>query len=435
MPRVFCTLLVISALALTNCGGEKKEEKGAAVQAAPAVSVVVSPVIQKTVPLLTELTARTDATESVEIRARVKAFLASQSYTEGTVVNAGQVLFTLDKREYEAQLMQARAQLAKAQADLAQAQEKTVMETAQANVNIALAQLNKTDTDVRRLKPLAEQKAVPQQDYDNASAAQQSAQADVEGKKSSLNTTIVNLTAQIRQAQAAMDAANASIRTAELNVEYCTIPSPITGIAGTRLVAPGNLVGQGEATLLTTVSNVNPMRVYVSISEREYLLYTGLKAKGKMSGRGGELELILADGSVFPQKGKMIIADRAVDLKTGTLNLIAEFPNPNALLRPGQFGRVRMAATVAENALLIPQKAVTQMQSSNVVYVVGADSKVAIRSVNLGDRVGQDYIVLDGVKAGDRVIVEGIQKARPGATVNASDQPASAEVAPAKKGE
>src|SRR6185312_9967293 len=143
-----------------------------------AVSVVVAPVVQKTVPLLTELTARTDATASVEIRARVKAFLASQNYTEGTVVQAGQVLFTLDKREYEAQLMQAKAQLAKAQADLTQAQDRTVVDTAQANVNIALAQLNKTDTDVKRLKPLAEQRAVPQQDYDNASAAQLSAQAD-----------------------------------------------------------------------------------------------------------------------------------------------------------------------------------------------------------------------------------------------------------------
>jgi len=434
-PRTVAVLLAASALALTNCGGEKKEEKGATVQAAPAASVVVAPVVQKTVPLLTELTARTDATESVEIRARVKAFLASQSYTEGTVVQAGQVLFTLDKREYEAQLMTAKAQLAKAQADLTQAQDRTVVDTAQANVNIALAQLNKTDTDVKRLKPLAEQRAVPQQDYDNASAAQQSAQAEVEGRKSSLNTAKVNQVAAIQQAQAAVAAANASIQQAELNVEYCTVKSPITGIAGTRQVTAGNLVGQGEATLLTTVSNVNPMRVYVSISEREYLLYSDLKAKGKMQGRGGELELILADGSVFPQKGRMIIADRAVDLKTGTLNLIAEFPNPNALLRPGQFARVRLAATVAENALLVPQKAVTQMQSSNVVYVVSSDSKVALRSVTLGDRVGQDYIVLDGVKAGERIIVEGIQKARPGATVNASDRPASAEAAPAKKGE
>jgi RND family efflux transporter MFP subunit len=142
--------------------------------------------------------------------------------------------------------------------------------------------------------------------------------------------------------------------------------------------------------------------------------------------------LVLADGSTFPEKGRFIIADRAVDLKTGTLNLVAEFPNPNALLRPGQFGRVRLAATVAEDALLVPQKAVTEIQSTKVVYIVGSDNKVAVRSVTLGDRVGQDYIITDGVKVGDRIIVEGLQKTRPGATVNPTEQPLTSEKAPAK---
>ena len=432
-PWKMAAILAATAIALTSCGGGNKDGKVAAAQAVPAVSVVVAPVVQKTVPLLTELTARTDATQSVDIRARVKAFLAAQSYEEGTMVKAGQVLFTLDKREYEAQLMNARAQLAKAQADLAQAQERTVVDVAQANLNIALAQMNKADTDVRRLKPLAEKQAVPQQDYDNSLAAQQSAKADTEGRQAALNTSKVNQAAQIQQAQAAVQSATAGVNQAALNVEYCTVTSPITGIAGTRQVAPGNLVGQGEATLLTTVSNVNPMRVYVSISEREYLIYQALRAQGKMKGRAGELDLILADGSVFPDKGRIIIADRAVDLKTGTLSFVAEFPNPKALLRPGQFGRVRMAATVAENALLLPQKAVTQMQSAKVVYVVGSDNKVALRTVTIADRVGQDYIVTDGVKAGERVIVEGIQKARPGSIVSPTDQPASAETARREK--
>jgi membrane fusion protein (multidrug efflux system) len=419
---------------LCGCGSEKREQgeqKDRA--AASAVSVVVAPVVQKTVPLFTELTARTDATGSVDIRARVKAFLQTQNYTEGTMVKAGQVLFTLDKREYEAQLLQAKAQMAKAQADLSQAQEKTVVETAQANLGIALAQLNKTDQDVKRLKPLAEQQAVPQQDYDNALAAQRGAKADVEGRQASLNTAKVNQAASIDQAKAFVEAASASIRQAQLNLEYCTVTTPISGIAGTRQVAPGNLVGQGEATLLTTVSDVNPMRVYVSISERDYLLYQQLKTEGKLKNRGGELELILADGSTFPEKGRLIIADRAVDLKTGTLSLVAEFPNPRALLRPGQFGRVRLAASVAENALLVPQKAVTQMQSTNVVYVVGADNKVAIRSVIIGERVGQDYIVSEGVKAGERIIVEGIQKARPGSIVNPTERALSSESASLKK--
>jgi membrane fusion protein (multidrug efflux system) len=415
---------------LTGCGGEKETKVSAAPP--PAVSVVVAPVVQKTVPLFTELTARTDATESVDLRARVKAFLQTQNYAEGTMVRAGQVLFTLDKREYEAQLLQAKAQVAKAQADLAQAEDKTVVDTAVANLGIATARLNKANQDVKRLKPLAEQRAVPQQDYDNALAEQQAGQADVEGRQATVNTAKVNQTAAIQQARAALQAADASVREATLNIEYCTITTPIDGIAGTRQVAPGNLVGQGDATLLTTVSKVNPMRVYVSISEGDYLSYQRMKAEGKLQGRGAELQLITADGSVFPEKGHFIIADRAVDLKTGTLSLIAEFPNPRALIRPGQFGRVRFAATVAENALLVPQKAVTQMQSADVVYVVGDQNKVALRSITLGERVGQDYIVTEGVKAGDRIIVEGVQKARPGATVNPSDRPLTAETASAK---
>jgi membrane fusion protein (multidrug efflux system) len=425
------SVAVTAALLLAGCGDEKKATEAAA--PAPAVSVVVTPVVQKTVPIYTELTARTDANDSVDIRARVKAFLEKQTYEEGRMVKAGQTLFLLDKREYEAQLMQAKAQLAKAQSDLAQAQERTTVDTAEANLGIATAQLNKTDTDVKRLKPLAEQRAVPQQDYDNALAYQQAARADVEGRKASLNTAKVNQKAAIEQSQAAIEAAKASIQQAELNVGYCTVTTPISGIAGTRQVAPGNLVGQGEATLLTTVSNVNPVRVYISISESEYLTFQRLRGEGKLRG-GGDLELILADGIVFPHHGKIIIADRAVDVKTGTLGIVAEFPNPTSLLRPGQFGRVRLAATTVENALLVPQKAVTQLQSTNVVYVVGEGNKVAIRSVSLGERVGQDYIITEGVKAGDRIIVEGIQKARPGSVVNPTEQPMTTEEAELRKG-
>jgi membrane fusion protein, multidrug efflux system len=424
VTAIVCTAITVMFLAMR--GNDKAHAAAGTESNTPPVSVVVAQVVQKTVPLMTELTARTDATETVDIRARVKSFLQSQSYSEGQVVNAGQVLFTLDKREYEAQLMQAQAQLARAEADLTQARERSTVDVAQANVQIAVAQLNKADQDVNRLKPLAAIKAVPQQDYDDALAKQQGAKADLEGRHAALNTTKVNQSASIMTAQAAVEAAKANISQAKLNVEYCTVTSPITGIAGIRQVAPGNLVGAVDATLLTTVSNVNPMRVYVSISEREYLMYQRMRSEGKLRG-AGDLQLVLADGSIFPEKGRIIIADRAVDLKTGTLSLVAEFPNSKALLRPGQFGRVRLAATMAENALLVPQKAVTQMQSANVVYVVGDDNKVALRSVTLGDRVGSDYIVTDGVKAGDRIIVEGIQKARPGSVVNPTTQPLTSE--------
>ena len=418
--------LAAAALVLVRCGGENHGQKIAAAASEP-VAVVVAPVVQKTVPLYTELTARTDATESVDIRARVKAFLLTQNYAEGTMVQKGQVLFTLDSREYDAQLMQAKAQLARAEADLAQAKDKTVVEAADANVRIALARLNKADQDVKRLKPLAEKRAVPQQDYDNALAEQQAARADVDGRQAALNTTKVNQAASIQQAEAAVAAANANIRQAELNVEYCTIVSPVTGIAGVRQVAPGNLVGQSDPTLLTTVSKVDPMRVYISITEADYLKYRELRNQGKLSAGTAGLQLILADGSTFPEKGRIIIADRAVDLKTGTLNLVAEFPNPKALLRPGQFGRVRFAATVAENSLLVPQRAVTEIQGTKVLYAVNSDDKVALRSVVLGDRVGQDYIVTEGVQPGERVVTDGIQKVRPGMVVKPMPQPASSE--------
>jgi membrane fusion protein, multidrug efflux system len=418
------------SIAASSCGTNSANTK--ATPQAQAVAVVVAPVQQKTVPVFSELTARTDANDSVEIRARVKAFLMTQNYQEGMMVKKGQTLFTLDRREYDAQLLQAKAQLSKAEADLAQSKERTVVETAQANLDIALAQLNKTNQDVTRLKPLAEQQAVPQQDYDDALAAQQGARADVEGRKAALNTAKVNQTASVQQSQAAVEAAKAAVVQAELNIEFCNVTSPIEGIAGTRQVAPGNLVGQGEATLLTTVSNVNPMRVFVSISEREYLTYQRM-ARGKLRAPN-TLELMLADGSVFPHKGRVIIADRAVDLKTGTLSIVTEFPNPDAILRPGQFGRVRFASTVAENAVLVPQKAVTEMQSAKIVYVVGPENKVQLRSVSLGERVGEDFIITDGLKAGEKVIVEGVSKVRPGAVVTPTDKPITTEPSAGKKG-
>lgn len=426
--------LAASAVVVTGCGGKEDAAKKAAGAAGPAVSVVVGTVVQKTVPVYSEFTARTDASDTVEIRARVAAFLQSMHFQEGTPVKKGQPLFTLDKREFEASLQTAKAQLAKAEADLQSARERSLVDTAKANLEIAEAQLNKADQDVKRLKPLAEQQAVPQQDYDNALAMQQGARAQLEGQKSGLNTAKVNQTAQVGQALASVMAAKAQIQQAELNLEYCNIVSPIDGLIGTRQVAPGNLVGRGDATLLATVSNINPLRVFLSISEAEYLKLMSMKKAGK-GPASSSMELVMADGKVFPYKGRFIVADRAVDLKTGTLSLIAEFPNPEHLLRPGQFGRVRLAAQVAENAILIPQKAVMEMQSAKVAYVVSADNKVQLRSLTLGDRVDQDYIVTEGLKAGERIVVDGILKVKPGAAVSPMAAPVSTEKSEAKKGE
>ena len=229
-------------------------------------------------------------------------------------------------------------------------------------------------------------------------------------------------------------------------MSYCTIRSPIEGLIGKRLVSPGNLVGKGEATLLDTVSSIDPIRVNVTISEAEYFRLMTRQKKARPTGNI-PLELFLADGSIFPHKGRVVIADRAVDVKTGTLSLVAEFQNPDGLLRPGQFGRVRAAAEVAENVILVPQRAVQEIQGTKSVLVVGADNVVTLRTISPGESVGDLLIVRDGVKPGDRVIVDGVQKARPGSPVNPSTAaektpgpPAeakgpekAAEAAPAKK--
>jgi len=383
--RVVTALLIAGIVGpLTACDGGKEGDKAKkAAAAAPVPTVVVMDVVQKTVPIFAEYVGQTDARETVEIRARVQAFLDAQHFTEGTVVKKGALLFTLDKREYEAKLLQAKAEL-----------------------EGAMARLGKAETDEKRLKPLAERKAVPQQDYDNAAANLQTAQAGVSAAKS-------------------------GVVEAELNLSYCTITSPITGLIGKRLVAPGNLVGKGEATLLDTVSSIDPIRVNATISEAEYLRF--FATRNERTNGPGQLELILADGSVYPHKGKLAIVDRAVDQKTGTLNFSAEFPNPAGQLRPGQFGRVRAVAEMAKDAILVPKRAVQEIQGMKSVLVVGADNMVALRTIQPGETVGEMLIVRSGLKPGERVIVDGIQKARPGSAVNPTTAPAGGITEPPSK--
>jgi membrane fusion protein, multidrug efflux system len=373
------------AVLLAACGEKQADKAKPAAVAPPPPAVLVAEAVRKTVPIYGEFVGQTDARETVEIRARVQAFLEAQHFTEGMMVKKDQLLFTLDKREYATKLLQAKAEL-----------------------NVALARLDKAETDERRLRPLAERKAVPQQDYDNAAT-------------------------NLLTAKASVEAARSQVVEAELNLSYTTIRSPIAGLIGKRLVAPGNLVGKGEATLLDTVSSVDPIRVNATISEAEYLKFAAQfkQNKGPQEGSRG-LELILADGSVFPNKGKIVIVDRAVDTKTGTLSMVAEFPNPGGLLRPGQFGRLRAVVEMANDAILIPKRAVQEIQGMKTVLVVGADDMVALRTIQPGEAVGDLLIVREGLKAGERVIVDGVQKARPGSKVNPSLAAASSASAAGK---
>jgi membrane fusion protein, multidrug efflux system len=418
------SVLLMTALVVSNCGGESKAEKEKA-PAGPPVPVVVTPVIQKTVPIFSEFTAQADAKDTVELRARVEAFLEGVHFEEGRPVKKGQLLFTLDKRKYEAEVQSAKAQLAKAQADLEFAKEQVTVETAKAKLDSAKAQMSKADLDVNRLTPLAKEKAVPQQDLDNALVAQQVAKANVDAGQANYDTTVLLHKVGVDAATAAVSAAEASLKNGELNLSYCTITAPMDGLIGQRLVSPGNLVGRGEPTLLATISALDPLRVSFAVSEAEYLAIA--RRMGKSVRNPVPIDLILADGTMHPHKGKVTIAERAVDQKTGTLTIVAEFPNPEKVIRPGQFGKVRGAIDTAKDAILIPQQAVMEEQSAKTVYVVDAGNKVAVRTVILGDRVENLVIVKEGVKPGERVVTDGMQKVRPGMVVAPAEKSLAVE--------
>jgi membrane fusion protein, multidrug efflux system len=413
-------ILLITVLVFAGCGG--KEETG---KAAAPLPVIVFTAIQKTVPLYAEFTARTDAKDTVELRARVEAFLEGIHFEEGRPVKQGQLLFTLDKRKYEAELQAAKAQLAKARADLEFAKDKVTVDMARAKVDQAKAQLGKADLDVNRLAPLAKEKAVPQQDLDNALVAQEVARSEVQVSQANYENVVLNQKVTIDQATAAVSAGESAVKNAELNLSYCTITAPLDGLIGQRLVSVGNLVGRGEPTLLATISALDPLRVSFALSEAEYLMVA--RRMGDSARKPLPIDLILADGTLHPHKGRVTIANRAVDEKTGTLTIVAEFPNPERIIRPGQFGKVRGVIAMAENAILVPQLAVMDVQSDKAVYVVEDGNKVAMRTVVLGDRYENLTIVREGVKAGERVIVEGMQKVRPGILVAATEKPPAAE--------
>jgi RND family efflux transporter MFP subunit len=431
-------LVGIAALALaTGCDrGDAKASKQAS--AMPPPTVIIAEVPQRTVQVSAEFVARTEAVPTVEIRARVQGVLEQVRFREGSEVKQGQVLFVIQQEEYKAALQSARAQLAKAQADLTRAKDVSVVERAQARLDQAKADLGKARQDVARYRPLAQAQAIPQQDLDTALSQEQVAVAAVQGAEAALKDTVLSQRTSVQLAEAAVESGKAGVTQADLNLKYTTVETPITGIVSKLTVDTGNFVGRGEPTLLATVSQVHPIFVDFSLAEADYLrLVKRIPAlgRGEVPREGvPTLELILSDGSVFPHKGRPIFIDRAIDAKTGTIQVRAEFPNPERVLRPGQFGRVRAITEEVPDAVLVPQVAVQDLQGAKTVLVVGEGDKVVLRTITLREPFEQFYIVSAGLKPGERVIVEGIQKARPGMQVKpevkaASDTTPSSEKA------
>jgi membrane fusion protein (multidrug efflux system) len=350
------------------------------------------------------------------VRGRVDGYIEKRLFQVGADVRAGQDLYVLDLRPYQAEMARAQGEVAQSEANLEFAKRQVALAQAQADLAQSQAMLVKSRQDVDRLAPLVKEDAAPKQDLDSATALLDANQANVDAKKANVEQTRLSARAQIDTAQARLDSNRAQLRTAELNLEYATIQAPISGRIGDSLVQVGGLVSRNAPLPLTTIVPLDPIWVRFKVSESEYLNFQRHKDTDRTL--QAPLELVLADGTVHPFKGHVENAVNQVDSKTGTLEMQATFPNPSHNLLPGQFGRIRLASSQRRNAILIPQRAVQDMQGLQSVFEVGPDNKVVVRGIVTSDRVGDRWVVERGLKPGDRVIVEGLQKVRPGAVVN-----------------
>src|SRR5216117_1013588 len=390
------------ALLITVTGCQQRDATAAKQPPAPPPpAVIVAEIQQRRVQVSAEFVAQTQGVPTVEIRARVQGVLEQVRFKEGSEVQRGQVLFVIQQDEYKAALQSARAQLAKAQADLTRAKDASVVDRARAQLDQAKADLGKNQADVARYRPLVKEQAIPQQDLDTAVSREQAAGAGVQAAEAGLKNTVLSQRTSIQLAEAAVEAGKAAVIQADLNLRYTTVQSPISGIISKVAVDTGNLVGKGEPTLLATVSSIHPIFADFAIPEADYLRLVkrvpGLGRGEVPRDRAPMLDLILADGTVFPQKGRPIFVDRAIDLKTGTIQVRAEFPNPQWVLRPCQFGRVRAVTEEVPDAILVPQVAVQDLQGAKTVMVVGDDNKVAMRTVTLRQPYQDFYIVATGL--------------------------------------
>ncbi|HVT92673.1 MAG TPA: efflux RND transporter periplasmic adaptor subunit [Bryobacteraceae bacterium] len=390
--------------------------KANATQAFPPPLVSFVDVHPQDVPIYAEYAAQTYARDMVDVRGRVEGFIEQRLFQVGSDVKAGQVLYVLDRRPYQASVAKAKGDLENAQASLEFARRQVALVQAQADLVQARANLAKAQQDVDRLRPLVKEDAAAQQDLDNALSALDANKANVAAKVASVEQARLSTKAQIDTTQAQVEANKALLQTAQLNLEYATIQAPISGRVGDTLIPVGGLVTPTAAQPLTTIVPLDPIWVRFKVSEGEYLAFQ--QRQDKAAQLQQPLELILANNQPHPYAGKIANSVNQVDPKTGTLELQATFPNPQHDLLPGQFGRVRLRTAERKGVILVPQKAVQELQGLQSVLTVGDGNKVLARSIVTGDRVGERWVVEQGLKPGDKVIVEGMQKARPGSVVN-----------------
>jgi membrane fusion protein (multidrug efflux system) len=388
-------LSVFLATLLASC----EQQQRAAVRMTPPV-VEVADVVVRDVPIVKEWIGTLDGRVNAGIRAQVSGYVMAQAYKEGSFVHKGQLLFQIDPRPFEAVLNQARGN---------QAQAESNVQLARANLAQNEARLGKADLDVKRYAPLVKTRAISQEEMDNALQSQLEARAAVQSTR-----------AAIESAQAAVAAVKAAVYDTEVQLEFTKIKAPIDGIAGIAKVQVGDLASPTSGEL-TMVSAVDPIKAYFTVSEQEYIAQHGGQA-----GPSAELEIILADGSLYPHKGRLFLEDRQVDVGTGAMRMAALFPNPGNFLRPGQYARVRSVVSTQKAATLVPERAVGELQGGYQVAVVNRDNTVSIRNVRVGPRIGGLWVIEEGVAPRERVVVEGLQKVRNGSSVTPQPYPQAA---------
>jgi membrane fusion protein (multidrug efflux system) len=365
--QFLCTQVLVGTLLLIMAGTMASGCKKEAVVSGPT-EVEVAEAAKQDVQVTREWVGSTDGSVNAVIRAQVQGYLTERVYTEGQYVTKGQVLFRIDPRTFQAAVDQAKA-----------------------DVSMKKARWDQTQANLARVRPLAEQNAVSKKDLDDAVGNEASAHS-------------------------AYDASKAALDKAQLDLGFTRILSPINGVAGVAKAQIGNLVGPGTVEELTTVSNVDPIRVWVPISEQEFL---AAQANRPAPGQKRKIEMVLSDGSLYPKPGEFAFADRQVDSSTGTLKIAIVFPNPGSVLRPGQYVKVRAVMGLLPGAVVVPQRAVNELQGNFQVAVVGTDNKVSVRTVKPGVKTGSVMVISEGLQAGERVVVEGLQKVKDGMTVNA----------------
>ncbi len=406
--------LLLGGLLLFGCGKQEKVQPQAPI-------VEVAEVIQKDVPVYSEWVGTTDGMVNATIRAQVQGYLIKQRYTEGDLVRKGQVLFEIDPREFETALDQAKALLSQSKAAVEQT--RAALEKAKAEVSVQDARWTTAKANLARVRPLAEQNAVSKKDLDDAIGVELSTRSAVDAAKAAVEAAQANIVA----AEAQVLGAQANVEKAQLNVGFTRVTSPVDGIAGIAKAQIGNLVGPGSVEELTTVSTIDPIKCYISLSEQEYMRAQEERSKGV--GRV-PLHLILSDGTTYPHKGEFAFADRQVDVRTGTIRVATTFPNPERLLRPGMFSRVRAEMGIKKGALLIPQVAVSEVQGKYFVAIVSPENKVSIKPVKVGQWFGQLWVIDEGLQAGEKVVAEGTQKVREGMVVSPKPFRAEAQAEP-----